>query len=214
MSYPEPTYIYHFTHAKNLPAILSAGRVYCQSQLPEGKREVDLSHLDLQDKRRRKHTGCGPGGTLHDFVPFYFAPRSPMMYRHSKNHTEQYQGGTTPLIYLVSTVQRIQEHRLEFVFSDGHPVVPLFSKFYDDIGHLGEIDWKLMRSRYWFDTVGDPDRSRRRMAEFLVYGEFPWDAVEFLAVKNVRLKERLEGYLQREWPHRIKPVRVEAGWYF
>lgn len=67
---------------------------------------------------------------------------------------------------------------------------------------------------YWNDTKEDPDRERRRQAEFLVHNAFPWDAVEFLAVKKVTLKEKLENYLHREWPNRIKPVRVEAGWYF
>jgi hypothetical protein len=46
-----------------------------------------------------------------------------------------------------------------------------------------------MEAWYWNDTPDDPDRKRRRQAEFLVHGALPWDSVEFLAVRNVGLKE-------------------------
>lgn len=213
MSYPEPTYIYHFTHAKNLPAILNAGCVYCQSQLPPNSQGVDISHYDIQERRSTKPVRCGPGGVLHDYVPFYFATRSPMMYVLSKGGVEGYDEGTRPLIYLVSSVQRVQEDGLAFVFSDGHPT-KAFSRTYDDISHLEEIDWGVMDAWYWNDTLDDPDKKRRRQAEFLIHRALPWGSVEFLAVSSVSLKERLEKFLKEQWPHRIKPVRVEAGWYF
>lgn len=136
-----------------------------------------------------------------------------MMYAISKGNVRGYEAGTTPLIYMVSSVRRIQEAGISFVFSDGHPT-KAFSKVYDDTSHWDKVDWDVMERWYWNDTPDDPDRKRRRQAEFLVYGALPWDSVEFLAVKNVRLKERLETFLREKWPHRVKPVRVEAGWYF
>lgn len=213
MSHPEPTYIYHFTHAKNLPAILSAGCVYCQSQLPADSQRVDVSHYDIQERRSTKRVKCGPGGVLHDYIPFYFAARSPMMYVLSRGNVEGYDSGTTPLIYLVSSVRRIREDGLQFVFSDGHPT-KAFSRIYDDTSHLDEIDWSVMEAWYWNDTQDDPDRKRRRQAEFLIHGALPWDSVEFLVVRNVRLKERLDAFLEEQWPHQVRLVRVEAGWYF
>jgi hypothetical protein len=71
-----------------------------------------------------------------------------------------------------------------------------------------------MEARYWSDTREDPDKSRRRQAEFLVYDAFPWEAVEFLAVKNAEIKRRLDKFLAEEWPNRVKLVRVAPGWYF
>lgn len=213
MSLEDDTYIYHFTHARNLPGILRAGCIYCKSRLPEGSQEVDASHYDIQVQRGNKRVNCGPGGVLHDYVPFYFAYRSPMMYALACGNVEGYGSDTIPLIYVVTSVQRIRESGLGFVFSDGHPT-KAFSRIYENTPHLDKVDWEIMDAWYWNDTKEDPDRKRRRQAEFLIHGSFPWDSVEFLAVKNVTLKERLEDYLRREWPHRIKPVRVEAGWYF
>lgn len=207
------TPIYHFTHAKNLPTILRAGRLYCKSQISDSDQVVNVSHQSVQEKRRNKRVRCHPGGILHDYVPFYFAPRSPMMYVISRGGVEGYDTNTIPLIYLVSSVERIQEMNLQFAFSDGHPVVAL-SRFYNDIEDLNRVDWPVMRARLWKETEEDPDKSRRRQAEFLIHGTFPWDAIEFLAVKNPEMKRRLEQYLVEQWPDRVKSVKVEPDWYF
>ena len=150
---------------------------------------------------------------MHDYVPFYFAPRSPMMYVISKGGVEGYDSNTTPLIYLVSSVERVRETGSKFAFSDGHPVVAL-SSFYSDPADLGRWDWSVINGRYWHDTKEYPDRRRRRQAEFLVHDAFPWDAVDYLAVKKAGLKARLDEYLVKEWSHCVRPVRVESDWYF
>jgi hypothetical protein len=102
---------------------------------------------------------------------------------------------------------------MRFVFSDGQ-ATKAFTKFYEDISNLDKVDWSVMGSQYWNDREEDPDRKRRRQAEFLIHQMFSWDAVEFLAVKNQNLKNRLDKYLLDEWPHRVKPVRVESDWYY
>ena len=168
---------------------------------------VDISLHNIQKQRKDIHIECGPGGTVHDYVPFHFATRSPMMYRMAMR------SDTTPLVHIVSSVDRVQEAGLDFVFSDGHPIV-IFSHFYDDMVHMNKVDWQIMEQRYWKDTEEDSDRERRRQAEFLVHGSFPWNIVESLAVKNSDMKRRLEQYLSEKWPDLVKPVQVESDWYY
>ncbi len=212
MSPSDPTRIYHFTDAKNLPGILRSGCLYCKTQLPPECQQVDASHYDIQERRAVKTVRCGPGGVLHDYVPLYFATQSPMMFSISRGNVEGCSSNTGRLVYLVSSVERVQELGLDFVFSDGHPTVA-FTRFYDDANKLDKVDWQVMAMQYWNDA--DPfDGSRRRQAEFLVHGSLPWSAVEFLAVKTQSMKERLDGYLATEWPGHIKPVRVASSWYF
>lgn len=207
------TPIYHFTHANNLPGIFDAGYLYCKNRLPSGAQVVDVSLQNVQERRRDRRVDCGPGGILHDYVPFLFAPRSPMMFLISKGGVEGRSKDTTSLIYMVSSVERVREAGLVYVFTDGHPIVKL-SRFYGDPADLNKVDWQVMRSRMWNDTEAQPDRERRRQAEFLVHKAFPWEAVELLAVKNSGMKRRLERYLSEKWPGRVKPVRVEPRWYF
>lgn len=213
MSIPKNIPIYNFTDAKNLPGILEAGRIYCKSDLPPDAHKTNISHYDIQQVRQRKKVRCGPGGVLHDYVPFYFAPRSPMMFAISRGNVENCSSDTKRLVYFVSSLDRVQRSGLRVVFSDGQ-ATKAFTKIYDDPASLGKIDWPLMRVRYWHDTDEDPDRKRRRQAEFLVHASFPWEAVEYLAVKNANMKRRLDKYLSKTWPHKTKPVKVQPGWYF
>jgi len=56
------------------------------------------------------------------------------------------------------------------------------SEFYYDLGYLSEIDWEIMEEKYWSDTQEDPDRNRRRQAEFLSFNKFSWNLVEKIAL--------------------------------
>jgi hypothetical protein len=213
MALPGEILIYHFTDATNLPGILEAGRIYCKSGLSAGAHKTDISHYDVQQKRQVEKVRCGPGGVLHDYVPFYFAPSSPMMSAISNGKVEKCSSNTTRLVYLVSSLDRVQESGLGFVFSDGH-ATKAFTKIYADLASLNKIDWPLMQQKYWYDTDEDPDRRRRRQAEFLVHEMFPWECVEYLAVRTSDMKRRLDKYLTDEWSRRIKPVKVRSSWYF
>jgi hypothetical protein len=136
-----------------------------------------------------------------------------MMYRIYKGEVEGRSRDISNLIYVVSSVEHVREQALPFAFSDGHPIMAL-SRFYNEPARLDRVDWEIMSARYWKDTDEDNDRERRRHAEFLVQEAFPWEAVEFLAVRNPDMKRRLENYLSEQWPGMVKPVRVESDWYF
>ena len=57
-----------------------------------------------------------------------------------------------------------------------------YTDFFDDFKDLDKIDWNLMKAKYWNAIPEDPDRSRRRQAEFLVRDFFPWQLVHQIAV--------------------------------
>ncbi len=98
MSYEEPIYVYHFTDGSNLRGILRCGHLYCKAQTPPDDQMVDISHYDVQQRRAVKPVRRGPGGVLHDYVPFYFAPRSPMMFAISRGGVEGCSSNTKRLV--------------------------------------------------------------------------------------------------------------------
>ena len=211
MTYPVPTPIYHIAHIANLAGVLAAGGLGCKAGMAHAQ-HVDVSHYDLQERRRRREVTCAPGGNLHDYVPFYFAPRSPMLYALYRGNVAGYEGGQTPLVYLVSSVQRVVSSGLPFTFTDGHPIMTL-SRFYNNVEALGRLDWTVMRGTYWNDTPEFPNRKQLRQAEFLTHQTFPWEVVEFVAVRSVSVKTEVERILSTS-PNLLKPVRVVSGWYF
>lgn len=179
---PVPTPIYHITHVRNLPAILASGGLACASALRQhGVAYADIAHEHIQDRRATTPVPCGPGGVLHDYVPFYFAPRSPMLYSNHRGNVPSNAEGQRPIVHLVTTAQRMQALGVSFAFTDGHGTMEI-TDFYDDLTALGQVDWAIMRARYWSDTDEDSDRRRRRQAEFLVRAHVPWTAIEVVGV--------------------------------
>lgn len=180
----------------------------------EAKAEyTNIADKSIQYRRATTRVPCSAGGVLHDYVPFYFAPRSPMLYTISRGNVEGYSKGQTPIIYLVSQVETIAEHNLHFAFTDGHAVMA-FTDFFDNLEYLDDaIDWEVMESRYWFDTDEDNDRKRKRQAEFLVYNFFPWQLVTEIGVNNYQIKTEVDKILEKNTTHQ-PPVKTRTAWYY
>lgn len=169
---PQPTPIIHMTHIGNLQTILVAGELRATARLNEqGAAFNNIAYSSIQAQRAGKVVTCGPGGSLHDYVPFYFTRRSPMLYTINRGNVPC-EGGQGALVHLVSNAQAVAAAGLGFAFSDGHGIMA-YSSFYDDLAHLGEIDWDVIAAGQWADTVEDGDRKRRKQAEFLVRDRFP-----------------------------------------
>lgn len=209
---PDQVLLFHITHLDNLPGILRSGCLHCQQHLvTKGHHPVDIAHAGIQDRRANTVVPCGPGGTLHDYVPFYFAPRSPMLYAIHKDNVETYNGGQAPLVYLLSSVSEIQKSHQRYVFTDGHPTVA-FTQFYTNTTELVQVDWPLMKATYWHDTPQDPDRKRRRQAEFLVYNQVSILTLIGIGVINEAMQKRVEALLTT---HQIElSVRIKRNWYY
>ncbi|MBV9387481.1 MAG: DUF4433 domain-containing protein [Chroococcidiopsidaceae cyanobacterium CP_BM_ER_R8_30] len=206
-----PTPIYHFTHVNNLVSILAQG-LLSNNVLKQGDISyTDVAHRSVQDRRATKSVSCGPGGVLHDYVPFYFAPRSPMLFTISKGNVEGYSQGQEPLIYISSTAQAVKAAALPFVFTDGHGIMAI-TKFFDDLIDLREIDWAVMARRYWKDTPEDNERCRRRQAEFLIHGCFPWNLTREIGVMNFARETQVRRIIKIS-PHQPQ-IRVHSEWYY
>jgi ssDNA thymidine ADP-ribosyltransferase, DarT len=82
----------HFTHIDNLPQILTTGALSADVNVG-GRLVREVGDRTIKAARRCYVVPCGPGGHPADYVPFYFAPRSPMLYRIACGGVEHYQDG-------------------------------------------------------------------------------------------------------------------------
>jgi DNA-binding transcriptional regulator YhcF (GntR family) len=88
----------------------------------------------------------------------------------------------------------------------------LITDFYNELEDLDKIDWAIMKEKYWRDTVDDPDRRRRRQAEFLVHQFVDINNFLGFGVKNQRVKEHVEKILNN---YNLElPVLVKPNFYF
>lgn len=211
MTLPKPTPIYHITHWRNLPGIIANQGLFSCSDLKKHQVEYhDLANQDIQDRRATKRVPCGPGGYLHDYVPFYFAPRSPMLYVINRGGP-RYPEKQDPVVHLVSTAEAVYADNRPAVFTDGHAIMAL-SDFYTDLADLDKVDWEVMESRQWNDTPEYPGRKCRRQAEFLVHCHFPWHLVAEIAVCTAAVADEVRAVLKNV-AHKPK-VAVRARWYY
>lgn len=205
--------IMHFTHVQNLPGILAAGCLRADNHVDRRSAlAVEAADLEIKTSRRAIRIELAPFGCVADYVPFYFAPRSPMLYKLAKGSVPTYTGGQDPLIYLVSTVNAITAAGLRWLFSDGNCAANV-TQIFDDLGLLDSVvDWQVMAARIWKNTADDPDRMRRRMAEFLVYESVPLSCIAGIAVRTQGMKHQVDRLLTAVTVR--LPVRVQPRWYF
>jgi hypothetical protein len=206
--------LYRVVHGKLLPSLIARGLLCRRRVIEEDIAFQSISNEDIERDRASTEVGCGPGGSLHDYVPFHFGPRSPMMCRISYRNLPNYQDGQRPLVYLVTTIGTVIDAGCRFVFSDGHPTMAL-TDFYDDLNVMDRVDHALMRERMWKDTQEDNDRERRRQAEFLVFDRVPWEVIREIGAIDRTIAERVKQILDDECAPEPRPsVVVRAGWYY
>jgi hypothetical protein len=210
---PRPTPIYRIMHIDSLAVCLQRGGLYASNTEPnDGLVYHTIHNTEIQTVRHEREIPCGHGGTVHDYVPFYFGPRSPMLYQLHTGWVEGYNEGQEPIIYLVSTVEEVVYRNLNFVFSNGHGIA-LFTDWFDDLQDLGEVDWDAAYAQVWRDTNNEPDRQRRKQAEFLVYQFCPLTAITEIGVVNQTIKGRIEAMMQ-EYQDLNIPVNIRRNWYY
>lgn len=148
MPVPTPTPIYRIMHIDNLEVCLKRRGLYAPNFTPDdGLVYLTIHNTDIQGLRQKFCLKCGPCGTTHDYVPFYFGYLSPMMLQLKTGQVEGYDEGQEPLIYLVSTVQAVSRAGVSFVFSNGHGIAA-YTDWYDDLVDLNKVDWDMVYQRY------------------------------------------------------------------
>lgn len=212
MPRPVPTPVLHFTHVANLSALVVEGLHGDAYIVASGVAVVDIGMPTIKAARRQRTVPIPPHGVVADYVPFYFAPRSPMMSSIHHGNVPQYQDGCDSLVYLVSTAERLVELELAVVATDRNASLAIasFEPVGDEWGD--DIDWQLMRATWWNNTPQEPDRRERRMAECLAYGMVPWAAIDEVVAKIEGTADAARAVIAAAGLS--TPVSVRPDWYF
>jgi hypothetical protein len=212
MPRPVPTLVFHITRFEHLASMVTHGLLSDRRAQERGMVQFEIGNVDIKVRRARRDVPIAPGGMVADYVPFYFAPRSPMLYAIDRGNVPAYQQGCEEIVYLVSSTQTLREQGLTVLGTDRNATKD-YAEFTAADDRLTEIvDWALMKAHMWKNTPEAPDRMERRQAELLVHPHVPWLAIIGVATKSQDVKTRVETVLT-ELGHST-PVAVRPGWYF
>jgi hypothetical protein len=205
-SLPNPK-IFHITHLANLPKIIASGALWSDARVRTASAApANVGLNNIKDRRLRTPVRVGARGMVGDYVPFYFCPRSVMLFLIHKGH-ENYSGGQNPIVHLVSDVNTAVALGQPWAFTDRNAATA-YAQHFDSLLDLDKIDWTAMPKKVW----NDPVVKEPRQSEFLVHDSFDWNAVHEIAVIDSVQQKYCLAALEAA---RHKPdVTVHREWYY
>jgi len=165
----ERALIFRITHIRNVPWILRNG-LHCANSGTRDPDFVTIGNVDLIAKRTTRQVSVPPHGTLADYIPFYFTPKSPMHYNIHTGYRGLPQVSRSDLVFLVSSLRKLAAAGIPFVFTDRHAYTEM-AAFFTSLDDLDRIDWPLLRRSDFRRDPDDPDKFPRYEAEALVHRE-------------------------------------------
>jgi ssDNA thymidine ADP-ribosyltransferase DarT-like protein len=219
MAIPADPKIYHIVHVDRLSSIVADEWLWCDAEIvrrsPPG---TTIGMNSIKARRLNELTLTShPDLYVGSCVPFYFCPRSIMLFKiHKANDPElTYKGGQGPIIHLEADLRSVVDwahanhHRWAFTLSNAG------SYYFEDrsnLDQLGEIDWAAVHNNGWgYQGVSQSVREGKQ-AEFLIERQFPWELVSRIGVISREISDRVNTALQAA-AHKPR-IEITPDWYY
>lgn len=219
MPVPQDPKIYHIVHLDRLASILGDGGLLSDAVIagrPAAGTTIGMSNIKqrrLNELMLKSRHGLRVGAC----VPFYFCPRSVMLYViHQANHPElAYKGGQGPILHFEASLNEAvawanaNNKRWAFTLSNAG------SRYFEDradLAKLSDINWDAVQTNNWGGAGVSGLVKEGKQAEFLVEESFPWSLVSRIGVRSLQVHNQVADIL-RNSAH--KPdVQIMPGWYY
>ena len=208
---PENGYIFRITHVDNLRWTLRNG-LHCQSSAARDPEFVPIGNPEIIASRIAREVPRPPGGTLADYVPFYFTPFSPMAFNVRTGHRDIVrQVRANEIAILVASVHDLSASGSRVLHTDRHAFL-MTARFFDSPSDLDQVDWRLLRERDFRRDNNDPGKIERYQAEALVHHQLPADRLRAVLCYCERQRRRVAHWAS-EANCTVK-VAVDSRFYF
>lgn len=183
MPVPANPKIYHIVHVDKLTSIVADGCLWSDAELAERPVVGTVIGMNsIKERRLGLPIPSHPDLTVGQCVPFYFCPRSVMLYMmHMRNAELTYKGGQEPIVHLVVDLNaavawaNANNRRWAFTLSNAGSY---YFEDRTDLAQLGDVDWDAVNAKYWSGC------REAKQSEFLLEQHFPWHLVEEVGVIN------------------------------
>jgi len=207
--------IYHIIHQNRLASVIQDGGLFCDSEMITSHSSSDtvIGNQEIKDNRLERPVSCHEGLYVGNCVPFYFCPRSVMLYViYRGNHFNlAYKGGQGPIVHLEldleATVNYAEQERKKWAFTDGNAAT-MYAEFYKNLDELEQVNWEAVNAIDWRPT----NIKEKKQAEFLIERFCPWDLVERIGVQNEKTYQYVASLLATR-PNSPR-VEIKKDWYY
>lgn len=213
MPIPDRPKIYHIVHVDNLASIVADGCLWSDAAMVQRQGGTVIGMGSIKQRRLTLPVSCHPGTYVGEYVPFYFCPRSIMLYViHCANHPElAYQGGQQPIVHLEADMYDVarwaDENARRWAFSLSNAGA-VYTQFRSELAQLDEINWDAVTARHFKPA----DVKEAKQAEFLVQQSFPWHLVDRIGVHSQGIAQRV--YIAMNGASHRPLVEIRRDWYY
>jgi len=206
--------IYHITHVSNLVPITAQGELLSDATIvAQGGPAVTIGMSTIKMRRLHLPVDCHPGDKVGDYVPFYFCPRSVMLYViHWANQPDlPYRGGQGDIVHLEADLREVvawaslNKRRWAFSLSNAGAY---YAQFRASLAELDQVNWVAVEAT----NFRSAEVKEGKQAEFLIHGSFPWNLVSRVGVKSAGVQTQAEAIIATA-KHQPS-VEIRPEWYY
>ena len=211
---PDRPKIFHIVHVDRLASIIAHDGLLSDAMMAARQGAgTTIGMSSIKQRRLRLPVNCHQGTCVGEYVPFYFCPRSIMLYMiHRANHPElAYRGGQGPIVHLEADLQRVvawadaDGRRWAFSLSNAGA---FYSQFRSRLDQLDQVNRPAVAA----SDFRPIDVKEGKQAEFLVHQTFPWELVERIGVVTPGVAQQALNAMQGI-AHRPR-VEIRPDWYY
>ena len=213
---PENPVIYHIVHIDRLQSILNSGYLWSDKIVSQHQYYGTIIGMQKIKNNRLNRTIDGIYSDLHvgECVPFYFCPRSVMLYMiYKKNHYElEYAGGQESIVHLradlYTTVEWAEKNNLRWAFSSSN-ASSAYASFSSNLSQINHLNWDAINACYWAErSIKD-----QKQAEFLIENKFNCNLIDYIGVHNQDILKQAKILLNEASYCNIE-VNIRRDWYY
>jgi hypothetical protein len=190
MGVPKKIWLFRMVHWQNVAYILENG-ICCQSHPKADPNYINIGHQQLISDRQDYSIPFPDAGDLGEYVPFYFAGHSPMLYIIMHGFRGVKQLPQRDIVFIALSFETVKAKQLEFLFSDRNAKIAI-ANFYNHENDFDKINWEIVQSKDWANTENNFNKRDLKQAEFLIRNQVPIHCIKNLVVKTLERKKYFE----------------------
>jgi len=206
------SFCYRISHIQNISYILQNG--LCTKHHPKANSSfINIGNTEIIGVREDMPVRLKGYGNIGDYVPFYFTPRSMMLFNIITGHRQPIvpQRQKEDILVIRCLINDLCKAG-RFFFTDGQANEKTLTTHYDDLAALDEVDWDIIQRSDFKKDAADTDKTRRYQAEFLVFDHVSVNYIESINVYNNKAATFVNSEMAKT--DLLIPVRVVKEYFF